>query len=192
MKLVALIPVLLLLIIVLSGCGVAGSPTPEEAALRGQGLPPNQVQILATRTFGDITIVMYSSVAPAGAGLQPVENVGYTIVRRSLFGWEPGNSAGTGSPAPLSPAQVLQVGGLTTQQAGADRNIYYGRALDPTVAVVELIFTDGHTARDEVTNSAFVFVMPGSAEVCSVRALDAQGQELPLPAEVTIPLPGCQ
>jgi hypothetical protein len=174
--------VLVMVTLVLSGCGfIGGAPSLEsaviEAAVRGpQSIVAGPDIRLARPIRGGSAVLYTYETDDAG---QRLRWTSVAFVERRLWTWF--NVGGGGGGTPVTQAeQPVEFGEGSGGSAGAMYRYAYGLVNDPAVTQVAVTFADGAREVVPVENGAYLVVrqsvLPGGA-VGSARidALDAQG-----------------
>jgi hypothetical protein len=181
---------LLGLAFLLSGCSLSvptllGPPngegsTPEEAVLAGR--PVGQVtlvqniEVLGTRDIGARKVVLYR-VRERSSPFSTRTMLGFDIVEPDGVEWKVVDGPSeVGVANEVSETQLLDYGG-GMRMPPDERTDIFGQAFE-TVTKVEATLGNGDIVSDEVTNGGFAIISPVAAEVCEVRALDANGAVL--------------
>lgn len=185
------VTVLLIVAILVSGCGDPGTGlTPEGAALRvfaGEGGADHLVA--GTRQVLGGVVVLYGERA---ADPVPTYELGYAFVERRALRWE----VRGGISASVSPGEgdrvVCLIGHLgSAPRADAETpTLLFGRVLEPGVAVVRVGLSTGEAVEDAVTGDMFAVVSAPMVAPCTIQLLDGTGmlvQEVDLSAA---PQPG--
>lgn len=135
----------------------------------------------ATEEWNRDILILYEATCSDPQGqLQLI--VGYEFFRPTPERWVSLGGGGTGSTAPAGAAPLVFNTGFRREfdQNGQliSYSLVHGRVLDPAVRAVEVVFGDGTTIRESPTTSVFRVLIDRPSIACSLRALDAQGQEL--------------
>lgn len=173
------------LLIVLAGCSFQDSTntieaikdrslTPEAAARKTVTCLPEQAEPGAFQVRDQIRyeaglVVLFTATCPAPDNSGMIyDGVGYALVEQHQGMWAILLSNWSGEARqPQNPATVIGQGGQAGQQ------IFYGRALNPEVADVEITFSSGKRQALPIKNQVFHLMISGADSLCMLRALAA-------------------
>jgi hypothetical protein len=167
------------LVLFLTSCRAVGtSLSPMEATwqmLARQQPDAVDVRVLGVRQTpeGEVAVI-YTYIQPPRGDEPGMHYTGVSFYRHAVWsGWQQTGGANGGSWPPPAPGQLVDyftMRGRTTA--------IYGRVLSPAVGAVEASLSNGETVRDEANDRAFAIFAPDRVEVCRLRLLGADGQEL--------------
>jgi hypothetical protein len=184
--------------LMLMGCGALWgqsvvAATPEEAVR--QSVPITER--LTMQSLGqweaseNWVVVLYRNQRLERNGLS--EWLGNSLVRREAEGWRATAGGGMGISRQPAPNQVLD---LVITSGGIEDVSYamaYGVVREVEVETVEVTFDTGKVQRSPVQNGVFAAAAENASAVCTVRALNADGEALEsiaFPAPPPPPEPG--
>lgn len=181
---------LCVLLLLLAGCSFQDSTqtinaikdrslTPEEAARKTVSCLPEQatedtVQVRDQVPSAAGLLVLFTATCPAPDDPSTrYDVVGYAVVEQQQQGlWATRFSNWSGEGRHPQMTVVIGQGGQAGQQ------IFYGRTLNPEVAVVEVMFVSGMRHDLPITNQVFHLVLSGADPLCRLSALAVDGTVL--------------
>jgi hypothetical protein len=178
---------LLLVLGLLASCSsLIRSPVPAapsmEAAIEqinGCNAPLQDLQIRGVRPWQQGFVVLYTATCPPQQGVpDPMPQFGHAFVRQTGSQWFHGSGLSL-NMREFHPTEFADIG----RARGSDEQrqnrfaVLFGRAR-PEVAAVEVVFDDGSSQRDPITNELFAVVWDGRAKAINLRLLGANGKLL--------------
>lgn len=127
---------------------------------------------------GDILILYDATCSDLQRHLRPV--VGYEFFRPSSERWVSLGGGARSEPAGAAPL-VFNTGlwqGFDQNGQPISYSLVHGRILDPAVHTIEVVFGDGTTVRESPSSAVFRVLIDRPSIACTLRPVDAQGQEL--------------
>jgi hypothetical protein len=181
---------ILVLLLALAGCSFQNpvdtaqvikdrSLTVEEAARKTVTcLPlhagPDAFQVRDQARYEAGLLVLFTAICPAPDNPRMIYDiVGYALVEQHQGLWTTLFSNWSGE-ARQSHNQAILIG----QGGQAGQQMFYGRTLNPNVAMVEIRFSSGKVRDLQIKNQVFHQSITGADQLCELRALAADGTVL--------------
>jgi hypothetical protein len=161
----------------------ASGATPEEAARRV--IPklsrhaPTTVELHGSQVTPHGTVVLFTIKHDYADMPQALPYMGYVLTRQRGDQWRTLDVAQTTIGSRIPTYSYVDFSSQRFDLNNAPMDMFYGLALKPEVAAVEVTYNTGDVERTDVTaEGMFALVAEGSVAVCALRVLDAQDQVL--------------
>jgi hypothetical protein len=159
----------------------SAAPSMEAAIeqINGCNAPLQNLQIRGVRPWQQGFVVLYTATCPPQQGVpDPMPQFGHAFVRQTGSQWFHGSGLSL-NMREFHPTEFADIG----RARGSDEQrqnrfaVLFGRAR-PEVAAVEVVFDDGSSQRDPITNELFAVVWDGRAKAINLRLLGVNGELL--------------
>jgi hypothetical protein len=169
---------ILVLLLALAGCSFQ-NPVDTAQVIKDRSLTVEEaarktVTCLPLHAGPDAFQVRFTAICPAPDNPRMIYDiVGYALVEQHQGLWTTLFSNWSGE-ARQSHNQAILIG----QGGQAGQQMFYGRTLNPNVAMVEIRFSSGKVRDLQIKNQVFHQSITGADQLCELRALAADGTVL--------------